>query len=176
MAADGHRPERIYLVGFMGAGKTSVGVALAAKLGYGFVDLDQEVEGRAGTSVREIFERRGEDAFRELEHRLLAETSARRRVVVATGGGAFTFERNRELIRRSGTSVWLNPDFDTLLARLDRAGRTSRPLFRDPEGARRLHRRRLGDYRRADLELRIDSDETAEEVAGKILDSLEGEV
>ena len=127
---------RIYLTGFMAAGKTAVGGALAALLGYRFIDLDRQIEARAGLSAAEIFERRGEEAFRELEHRALEGTANLRQTVIATGGGAMTFERNRALIRRLGLSVWLDPGFEIILARLDEAGRRRRPLFRDPEQAR----------------------------------------
>lgn len=168
------RPSRIFLTGFMASGKTAVGSALADRLGYRFLDLDREVEARAGASVREIFARRGEAAFRDLEHRALAATAAAGEVVVATGGGAVVFERNRALIRRLGVSVWLDPGFETLLARLDEEGRRERPLLRDPEQARRLYESRLGAYARADLRIEIAADETAPEVAARIARSLEG--
>lgn len=165
---------RIYLTGFMGAGKTVVGQALAALLGCRFVDLDRRIEARTGLSVEEIFERRGEEAFRDLEHRALAGTADLRPAVIATGGGLMTFERNRELLRRLGVSVWLDPSFDTILARLDEDGRRRRPLFRDPDRARRLHRERLAAYARADFRIAVEAVETAEEVAARIARLFEG--
>ncbi len=166
--------QRLYLVGFMACGKTAVGEILAARLGYRFLDLDAEIEARAGATVRQIFEQPGEAAFRDLEHRALAETASVRRAVIATGGGLMTFERNRSLVRRLGASVWLDPSFDTLLARLGAEGRAQRPLFGDPPAARELHRRRLDAYRRADIRIGIDADETAPEVAARISAFFEG--
>lgn len=168
------KSQRIYLTGFMAAGKTAVGKALAAILGYRFVDLDSEIEARAGCSVREIFARRGEAAFRELEHEALRATASDRRLVVATGGGTVTFERNRALIRRLGTSVWLAPAFETLLARLDEEERAQRPLLGDPQQARELYRQRLDAYRRADIRIGVDADETAAGVAARIARLFEG--
>ncbi len=162
------RPERIFLVGFMAAGKTAVGKALAELLGYRFVDLDQEIEADAGLSVRDIFEHRGEEAFRELERRALRQTASDRGLVVATGGGTPIAEENRSLIRRLGRSVWLKADFDTILARLDERGLCQRPLFRDPAQARRLYRQRHPAYRAADLGIEISPRDTVGEVAARI--------
>ncbi len=167
-------PSRIYLTGFMACGKTAVGKILAARFGYRFIDLDAEIEARAGTTVRQIFEHRGEAAFRDLEHRALAATADERRAVIATGGGLMTLEHNRALVRRLGRSVWLDPSFDVLLARLDNGERAKRPLFSDPEAARELYRRRLAAYRRADIRVGIDADETIERVAVRIADFFEG--
>ena len=167
-------PSRIYLIGFMAAGKTAVGGALAASLDVRFVDLDREIETDTGLEVRQIFELRGEEAFRDLEHRALERTAAVPRAVIATGGGLMTFERNRALLRRLGLSVWLDPGFETILARLDAAGRLRRPLFRDPEQARELYRQRRGAYARSDLRIAVAADETAEAVAARIARLFEG--
>ncbi len=161
-------PVRVYLVGFMAAGKTAVGSTLATLLGYGFGDLDRMIEERAGAPTHEIFSGRGESWFRDCEHRCLGDTGARDRFVIATGGGTMTFERNRELIGRLGTSVWLDPPFETLLARLEKAGRGIRPLFRDPEQARALYHRRLDAYRMSDLRIETRPRETADDVAARI--------
>ncbi|MCP3957570.1 MAG: shikimate kinase [bacterium] len=159
---------RIYLIGFMAAGKTKVGISLSGLLGYRFCDLDQEIEGQVGASVREIFERRGEDSFRDLEHGCLERTASFENAVIATGGGTMTFERNRALIRDSGVSVWLDPSFEILLERLARGARGSRPLFRDEEQARSLYDSRLDAYRMADLRIETMAEDTPGGVAGKI--------
>ncbi|HEX6865152.1 MAG TPA: shikimate kinase, partial [Thermoanaerobaculia bacterium] len=95
---------RVYLTGFMGSGKTAAGRKLAERLGVPFVDLDSEVERRAGMTVREIFERHGEPAFRGLEQEALQATGELPDVVVATGGGTVTFEANARWIRANGVS------------------------------------------------------------------------
>jgi shikimate kinase len=158
----------VYLVGFMGSGKTTVGAALASALGCPLIDLDLEVEARAGLTVRAIFEQLGEAAFRDLEHEALTGTSELPAAVVATGGGTFTFPRNVQLIRRAGVSVWLNPSFATIMRRIGALGKRDRPLFRTEVEALALYRSRLDAYRRADLALEIRSDESPEESAARI--------
>ncbi len=159
---------RIYLVGFMAAGKTAVGRALAGILGIRFEDLDQMIEESAGARVDEIFEHHGEDRFRDREHECLERTGAVERAVIATGGGAMTFERNRAVIGRLGTSVWLDPPLEVLFERLERGGRAKRPLFRGREQARRLYHRRRDAYRMADLRIEPTAGDTAEGVAARI--------
>lgn len=159
---------RIYLTGFMGAGKTSVGGSLSELLGCPLVDLDREVEIRAGHALREIFERQGEAAFRELEHICLKETARFDDAVVATGGGTITFPRNLAVIRSLGVSVWLNPSFATIVERIGAFGKLDRPLFEDERQALELFRSRLPAYRQSDLTMEIAPEETAAEVAARI--------
>lgn len=161
-------PGRIYLIGFMAAGKTTIGSALGAMLGAPFIDLDRAIEQQAGQRVSEIFEHRGESAFRDLEHEGLGDTEALAHCVIATGGGAFTYERNRELIQRLGVSVWIDPGLEAILERLRRSRREDRPLFRDAAQIRALYHRRLDAYRMADLRIRSGSEETAQGVAASI--------
>ncbi|HEX6900470.1 MAG TPA: shikimate kinase [Thermoanaerobaculia bacterium] len=159
---------RIYLTGFMGSGKTTVGRLLAARLGATFLDLDVEIERRAGMTVREIFERQGEPAFRQLEAEALRGTLALPDVVVATGGGTMVFEGNSRLIRSNGLSVWLNPPFATIAARIGGVGKADRPLFKDEVQALALYRERLPAYRRADLTVDVAPQEGPEEIAARI--------
>lgn len=126
-------PERVYLTGFMGSGKSTVGPILANAIGYGFADLDEHIERRAGKTIPEVFEQDGEDAFRALEAALLRETTERPYVVVALGGGALVADENRRLARTYGTVIYLHVPTDQLVRRL-RRGSTERPLLTDAAG------------------------------------------
>lgn len=159
---------RIFLTGFMGAGKTTVGRRLAALLALPFLDLDDEIERRAGCTVREIFERQGEPAFRRLELEALREVSARDEAVVATGGGTMASQAGSQVIRGAGLSVWLNPAFSTLTRRIGAFGKEDRPLFRDEAQVLALYRERLPAYRSADLTVDVGAAEAPEEVAARI--------
>lgn len=117
----------IVLVGLMGAGKTSVGRRLAARLGRAFVDADREIEAAEGLTVSEIFAERGEAWFRDRERRAIADLLAGDGLVLATGGGAFMDPETRRAICCRGVSVWLKADLDTLLERVSR--RRTRPLL-----------------------------------------------
>jgi 3-dehydroquinate synthase len=141
----------VVLVGMMGAGKTSVGKRLAAKLGLPFVDADAEIEAGAQLTISEIFERFGEAYFREGERKVIARLLASGPVVLATGGGAFMNATTRENIARHGVSIWLKPSFDVLLARVRK--KSNRPLLKtaDPEQTlRKLLEERSPIYALAD--------------------------
>jgi shikimate kinase len=152
-------PTRIVLVGFMGAGKTSVGTALAELLGWSFADLDRSIESRAGLSIAEIFERSGEPAFRALERDAARDALRAERVVVATGGGAFAEPETRALLSAAAT-VYLECDLETLLARVPLDG--SRPLAGNRETMRRLLLAREPAYRSAVVTLQASRGTPAE--------------
>jgi len=116
----------IVLVGMMGAGKSSIGRRLAARLGIPFVDADSEIESAAGMTIPEIFEKHGEPYFRAGEVRVIARLLDNGPQVLATGGGAIMDQRTRDLIRIKGISVWLKADLDVLMKRTKR--RNDRPL------------------------------------------------
>lgn len=128
-------PTRIFLTGFMGSGKSTIGPLVANVLGYHFIDLDEAIEARAGRSIPELFEERGEAAFRALEAEALVDTLRRDRVVVAVGGGALTFEVNLQRVLHHGTVVYLRITVDQVLERLVRSA-NERPLLRDSRGRR----------------------------------------
>lgn len=163
----------MFLVGFMGCGKTTTGQALARRLGWSFVDLDRRVEEAFGLSVREIFARHGEAAFRAEESRQLSEAAKQAHLVVATGGGTFVLEGNRALIQKTGVSVFLDVPWGEILRRLPDKWE-ERPLFRTPQQALELYRARLPYYRLADFTVRPLFGEDAEALAGRIALLLRG--
>ncbi len=161
--------ERIYLVGFMGSGKSSVGRELAARLGYSFADLDNEIERSQKISVQGIFRQFGEGRFRQLEHEFLERLSRRPHVVIALGGGATLDPENQRIVDATGVTVWLQVLFDTAAARVVMDG--TRPLFKNPAQARTLFESRLPIYRLAKVHITADHG-TPLEIAAEILKKL----
>ncbi|HTV82080.1 MAG TPA: shikimate kinase [Acidobacteriaceae bacterium] len=144
----------IVLTGFMGAGKTTVGELLAARLGWRFVDTDRVVEERAGMTVGEIFESRGEAAFREMEAAAIRDTAAGGQLVLALGGGALERAETREFV--AGLSrcrvIFLDAPLETLLARCaGHSGGPVRPVLRNPQALADRWQARLPWYRQAHL-------------------------
>jgi len=161
--------KRIFLVGFMGSGKTTVGRLLAERLHYEFIDLDEEICRRVGRTIPDIFQQEGEAAFRRLETEMLKEIACRERIVVALGGGAFVAEENRGLIQRQGLSVWLDCPLSTIRHRLE--GVTNRPLFGSAEQVEALYHHRLSSYAHSDLRINA-AQSSPEEVVEDILSRL----
>jgi len=153
----------IYLTGFMGAGKSTVGRLLAAKLQRPFYDLDAEIERAEGRSIPQIFAEDGEAAFRRMEADCLCDLSSP--AVVALGGGAFMTPAVRAAASERGLTVFLEWPFETLLARV--RGDANRPLAKEPAQMRRLYETRLPVYRQADIVWRSEPPhrETAEQCA-----------
>jgi shikimate kinase len=168
-------PSRtVFLTGFMGAGKTSVGAALARRMGCAFHDLDALIVERARQSVAEIFETSGEAGFRRLESEALAALLERlgdAPAVIALGGGTLEDAANLRAVRERGILVALEAPLETLLARTRRTPGT-RPLALDEAGFCRLHARRQALYAAADV--RVDSAAgDVEQVAARVQDSIE---
>ncbi|HUA54501.1 MAG TPA: shikimate kinase [Candidatus Sulfotelmatobacter sp.] len=164
--------KTLVLVGLMGAGKSSVGRRLAARLGLPFVDADQEIEAAAGMTIEEIFARHGEPAFRDGERRVIARLLDNPTQVLATGGGAFMDERTRALVRERAVSIWLHAELDELLRRVSR--RTDRPLLKgaDPRAVlERLIAERYPIYAQADVTV-PSSTGSADETVDRILERL----
>ena len=135
--------ENIYLVGFMGSGKSTVGRLVAQTLNRPFLEMDDVLEKEFGQPIREVFDRLGEDVFRARETKALRRLSRQERQVVATGGGVVISDQNRELMRGSGTMVYLEANFDSCRARLGESEIATRPLWRDKaEVSALLDRRR----------------------------------
>jgi shikimate kinase len=162
----------IVLIGMMGAGKSSVGRRLAARLGLPFVDADAEIEAAAGCSIPEMFAEHGEPYFRDGERRVIARLLDDGPQVLATGGGAWMNAETRDNIAGKGISVWLEADVDVLLRRVKR--RNNRPLLAGPDSEatlRRLVEERYPVYALADITVRS-RDVTHETVVGEILAGL----
>lgn len=161
------RPRLIYLVGFMGAGKSSVGARLATVLRWPFIDLDVAIEAGQGLTIRDIFEQAGEPFFRAVEHAALTEIVKSEPAVIALGGGTFAQQPNIDLIQsRGGVTVWLDCPPGELRRRCE--GITNRPLFRDAASFEKLFFERLPFYQLAEHRITTEG-RTAEAVAEQIL-------
>ena len=157
----------IYVVGFMGAGKSTVGRHLAHRLGWSFFDTDEEIVAAEKTSIAQIFAQRGEAEFRRIETKVLRQhvhwIGRGRPAVLALGGGAFTIPANRELAADHGISVWLDCPFATVQRRVAQA--THRPLARDPDAFAALYHDRRACYQLADVRVPVESDDPEVTVA-----------
>lgn len=165
--------KTVVLVGMMGAGKTAVGKALAARLEVPFLDSDAEIERAAAMSIAEIFARDGEAFFRDRESEVLNRLLEEERGILSTGGGAFLSERNRDLITRKGVSVWLDADLTLLWHRVKH--KDTRPLLRtdNPYATlRALYEARVPVYALADLTVRAQPDYAIETMAQKVIEAL----
>ncbi len=149
-------PSRIYLTGFMGSGKSTLGAEIASALAYEFVDLDNHIEETAGLSIPDIFEQKGEPEFRRLERESLAESYAWSRVVIAVGGGALAQNKNMEKTLHNGLVVYLSASAQTLLNRLSGSD-TIRPLLKNDLDFGDLMARRKPVYRKAHITFSVDN-------------------
>ena len=160
-------PDKIYLVGFMAAGKSTVARALAQRLRWRAEDVDELIEARERRPVADIFQKHGEPYFRAAERDILKLLLPLRHVVVATGGGTFMDPENRAAINMDGVSVWLDVPLEELLARIPVDGR--RPLAADRAAMERLFAMRVAGY--ASARVRVDAGGIAPEaVAERIIE------
>jgi shikimate kinase len=164
------RTPGLYLVGFMGSGKSTIGRIVADELGWHFIDLDERIERATSMQISELFQARGEAAFREIERAHLQEVvkgiERGHASVVSLGGGAFADEENSQLVRNNGVTVWLDCPLVILERRVAR--QAHRPLARDVERFRELYEERRPAYARADFRIEV-SDAEAGQHAAQIL-------
>ncbi|MBN2571943.1 MAG: shikimate kinase [Ignavibacteriales bacterium] len=184
---DQKRGKRIYLTGFMGCGKSTIGPVLANMLGWNFYDLDSEIEKRENMSIVQIFEKQGEKYFRELEKEILIKISEKDKIVVSLGGGTIVAEENLFYMKQSGVVVYIEASVDVLYNRIK--SKTDRPLVRDiilsSNPKEKLHNlinnlleKRLPFYQKADITVKSDSSnfgKNVDEIFKKIIWSLNEE-
>ncbi|MCA0043858.1 shikimate kinase [Celeribacter litoreus] len=165
--------KTIALVGMMGAGKTAVGKALAAKLGVPFLDSDHEIEQAADRTIAEIFERDGEAFFRRRETEVIGRLLEDERAVLSTGGGAFLSGTNRDMIAEKGIAVWLQADIEILWNRVKH--KTTRPLLHTAnpyETLKELAEARTPFYAQAGVTVQAEPGLSVDGMADKVIAAL----
>jgi shikimate kinase len=158
--------DKLYLVGFMGAGKTTIGRALSRRIGWRFEDIDERIETLARRSVASIFAQQGEPHFRQLERQVLGELLPLRQLIVATGGGTFAEPDNRALMLADGAVAWLDIPLSKVLERVPADGR--RPLASDRTAMEQLYARRRLAY--AEAHAHIDASRPPAETVERLLE------
>ena len=157
----------IILSGFMGCGKTTIGRIIARKLSLDFIDTDKLIEKKEGRIIREIFDTDGEGYFRDREHEICAELSNEDNMVIATGGGALTFDRNKEVLSKNGRIIFIDVDLDTIIKRIGNDSR--RPLLNNE--TRALFDKRNPIYKKnCDFAITVRGDVSAREIADNIIE------
>ena len=158
--------DKLYLVGFMGAGKSTIARVAGRRLGWRVEDIDERIEARERRSVAAIFAQNGEAHFRQLERQVLGELLPQRHVIIATGGGTFVEPDNRALMLSDGAVAWLDVPLGQVLKRVPNDGR--RPLAADRTAMEQLYQRRQLAY--AEAHVRIDSSRPVQEVVELLLE------
>ena len=163
------KADKLYLVGFMGAGKTTVARAIGKLTGWRVEDIDQRIEAREHRTVASIFSQQGEPYFRQLERLALGELLPLRHVVIATGGGTFVEPDNRALMLADGAVAWLDLSLAQVIERVPVDGR--RPLASDRAQMEQLFARRQLAY--AQAHVRVDASKPVPEVVGRLLECID---
>lgn len=160
------KADKLYLVGFMGAGKSSVARALGRRIGWRAEDIDHLIEAREGKRVADIFAQRGEAYFREVESAVLHNLVPVRQIIVATGGGTFIDPGNRALMLGDGAVVWLDAPLARIIERVPQDGR--RPLASDRAQMEQLFEHRRAAYSQAHI--RFDASQPLPEIVERLMD------
>jgi shikimate kinase len=160
------KADKLYLVGFMGAGKTSVARALGRRMGWRVEDIDHRIEAREHQRVADIFARKGELYFRGVERDVLEELLPQRHIIIATGGGTFVHPESRATMLADGAVVWLDVPLERVIERVPADGR--RPLASDRTQMEQLFARRQAAY--SEAHLRVDASRPVAEIAERILE------
>ncbi len=157
------RTPGVYIIGFMASGKSTIGRALAHRIGWSFFDSDEEIEAAEKVAIAEIFNSRGEQEFRRIEHEIIRQhvgwIERGRPAVLALGGGAYAEPAVRNLLAGNGIAIWLDCPFETVQRRV--AQTSHRPLARDQKKFAELYHSRREAYCVADIHISIDSDDPA---------------
>jgi shikimate kinase len=164
------KTDKIYLVGFMAAGKTTLAQGLSRRLGWRAEDVDLLIEARERRTVAEIFAREGEPYFRSVERQVIYSLLPQRYIVVATGGGTYMDPENRAAINADGVSVWIDAPFEVMLDRIPADGR--RPLANDRVQMALLYENRRLAYQQAHIHLDA-SRARSEELVDELIERLE---
>jgi shikimate kinase len=161
------RTPGLYLVGFMGSGKSTVGRIVASELGWPFGDVDDDIERDQKQSIASIFDRRGEEEFRKIETAMIRKRVALiesgHPMVLALGGGAFAREENFQLLENNGVTIWLDCSLDVIRKRIEFS--THRPLARDPARMEELYHARRSAYARSDFRIEVVANDSARAAA-----------
>lgn len=166
--------KNIFLVGFMGSGKSTVGKILSEKTGLKFVDIDSEIEKKEGKTIKEIFEEKGEKYFRDLEKEEIRKYSKKKGFVVSTGGGLGADSENMDIMRKNGVVIWLDVSLKEVLRRCGKD--MNRPLLKQPvENLRKLFEERKHVYSMADIHVKAEGKEP-EKIAEEILEKINGDI
>jgi shikimate kinase len=160
------KSDKLYLVGFMGAGKSSVARAVSRRIGWRAEDIDERIEAREGRRIADIFAQRGEPYFRAAERAVLHDLIPQRQIIVATGGGTFADPENRALMLADGAVAWLDLPLARVIDRVPQDGR--RPLAADRVQMEQLFERRQLAY--AQAHTRIDASRPLPEVVERLLE------
>ncbi|WP_457621657.1 shikimate kinase [Persephonella sp.] len=162
--------KSIYLVGFMGSGKSTVGKLLAEKLGFRFVDIDQEIEKKEGKKIKDIFREKGESYFRDLEKRMIESFLESKNLVVSTGGGLGADSENMRKMKENGTVIWLDTPLETVLDRCK--DDDERPLLKkDRYELEKLFEKRKDVYAQANIKVNTEG-KSPEQIVNEILGRL----
>ena len=161
--------NNIYLIGMPGCGKSTIGRILSRSLGMAHIDADGFLEQKFGMSIPHIFETKGEDAFRQMETEALTELACKNNIIVSTGGGVVTRTHNKEIMKKSGTVVFIDSAPDTILGNSNLGGR---PLLKDKSRIFELYNARIDLYRDF-ADITADNNGLIETVVNTIIDKID---